>query len=46
MLAAEIASEHNLAFYLDLVHQARLHIEEGDFRAWKEAAVVKLTSRL
>ena len=46
MLAAEIASEHNLAFYLDLVRQARLHIEEGDFRAWKDAAVVKLTSRL
>ena len=46
MLAAEIASEHNLAFYLDVVRQAREHIEKGDFRAWKDASVVKLTTRL
>ena len=46
MFAAMIASEHNLAFYLDVVRQARGHIEAGDFAAWKEAAVKKLTARL
>ena len=46
MFAAMIASEHNLAFYLDVVRQARTHIEAGDFAAWKEAAVKKLTARL
>lgn len=46
MLAAQIASEHNLAFYLDVVDQARKHIEAGDFHAWKEAAVKKLQNRL
>jgi len=46
MFAAMIASEHNLAFYLDVVRQARLHIEQGDFSSWKEAAVKKLTARL
>lgn len=46
MFAAMIASEHNLAFYLDVVRQARAHIEAGDFTAWKEAAVKKLTARL
>ena len=46
MLAAEIASEHNLAFYLELVRQARDHILAGDFRPWKEQAVKKLETRL
>ena len=46
MFAAMIASEHNLAFYLDLVRQARAHIEAGDFAAWKDMAVAKLTQRL
>jgi queuine tRNA-ribosyltransferase len=46
MFAGMIASEHNLAFYLDLVRQARAHIEAGDFAAWKDAAVAKLTQRL
>ncbi len=46
MGAAMIASEHNLAFYLDLVRTARRHILAGDFLSWKEAAVKKLTSRL
>ncbi len=46
MLAAQIASEHNLAFYLDVVKQARAHIEAGDFYEWKEAAVKKLQNRL
>ncbi len=46
MLAAQIASEHNLAFYLDVVNQARKHIEMGDFAQWKDAAVKKLQNRL
>lgn len=46
MFAAMLASEHNLAFYLDVVRQARLHIEAGDFAAWKQEAVRKLTARL
>ena len=46
MFAAMIASEHNLAFYLDLVREARKHIEEGDFTAWKDATVQSITTRL
>ena len=46
MLAAEIASLHNIAFYLRLVRMAREHILAGDFHAWKEQMVVKLTQRL
>ena len=46
MLAAEIASLHNIAFYLRLVGAAREHILAGDFRAWKEGMVEKLTRRL
>ncbi len=46
MFAAMIASEHNLAFYLDLVREARRHIEEGDFSTWKEATVKRITTRL
>ena len=46
MFAGMIASEHNLAFYLDLVRQARAHIEAGDFASWKDAAVAKITQRL
>ena len=46
MLAAQIASQHNLAFYLDLVAKARQHIAAGDFGSWKEAQVRKLDTRL
>ena len=46
MFAGMLASEHNLAFYLDVVRQARAHIEAGDFASWKESAVKKLTQRL
>ena len=46
MFAAMIASEHNLAFYLDLVRQARMHIAAGDFTSWKEQAVERITQRL
>ena len=46
MFAGQIASEHNLAFYLDLVRQARLHIQEGDFRKWKNSVVRQVMTRL
>ncbi len=46
MFAAMIASEHNLSFYLDLVRQARAHIEAGDFASWKAAVLPKLMQRL
>lgn len=44
MLGAQIASYHNLAFYLDLVTKAREHILAGDFKPWKDR-VVKMVSR-
>ena len=46
MLGPQIASLHNLGFYLWLVRQAREHIKQGDFNAWKNAMVKKLTVRL
>jgi queuine tRNA-ribosyltransferase len=45
-LGAQIASIHNLAFYLKLVGKARKKIEEGDFRRWKEIMIKKLSRRL
>lgn len=46
MFAGMIATEHNLAFYLDVVRQARQHIEAGDFASWKEDAVRRVSSRM
>ena len=46
MFAAMIATEHNLAFYMDLVRQARAHIESGGFAEWKDSVIHKITSRL
>ena len=46
MLAAQIASLHNVAFYLWLVGEARKHIVAGDFKAWKEDMVHRLARRL
>lgn len=46
MLAAQIASLHNVAFYLWLVGEARRHIIEGDFAQWKQIMVEKLGRRL
>ena len=46
MLAAQIASLHNIGFYLWLVGEARKHIIAGDFTPWKEEMVVKLSRRL
>ena len=46
MLGAQIASLHNIAFYLRLVTEARRHIGAGDFTPWKEQMVAKLGRRL
>ena len=46
LLAMEIASIHNLAFYLWLVGEARKHIIAGDFRAWKNLMMRRVTNRL
>lgn len=46
ILGAQIASVHNLSFYLWLVKEARKHILEGTFLSWKENMVQKLTYRL
>lgn len=46
MLAAQIASMHNLAFYLQLVREARRQIEKGTYKEWKEKMVPQLSQRL
>jgi len=46
ILAMQIASIHNLAFYLWLVKEARKHILAGDFKSWKEQMIVNVTRRL
>lgn len=46
MFAAMIASEHNLAFYMDLVRHARAHILAGDFKSWKDVTVKRIMTRL
>ena len=45
-LGAQIASLHNIRFYLWLVEQARAHIIAGDFATWKNEMVPKLERRL
>ena len=46
LLALQIASVHNLSFYLALVKEARKHILEGDFASWKLQVLPKLKNRL
>jgi queuine tRNA-ribosyltransferase len=46
MLGAQIASLHNLSFYLWLVRRARQEIEQGSFAAWKTKMVPILSKRL
>ena len=46
ILAMQIASIHNLAFYLWLVGEARRHIIGGDFKQWKDEMVVRVMQRL
>jgi queuine tRNA-ribosyltransferase len=45
-LGKQIASIHNLGFYLWLVREARKHIIAGDFKMWKESMVKKMMQRL
>ena len=45
LLALQIASIHNLSFYLRLVGDARRHIEQGDFTQWKRSVIEQLGKR-
>ena len=46
LLAMQIASIHNLAFYLWLVKEARKHILAGDFSVWKTKTLNEVSQRL
>ena len=46
LLAMQIASIHNLAFYLWLVGEARKHIQAGDFTTWKKGMIEETGRRL
>jgi queuine tRNA-ribosyltransferase len=46
ILGSQIASIHNLSFYIRLVSEAREKIEEGNFKKWKDQMVKKLSERL
>ncbi|MEI7594811.1 MAG: tRNA guanosine(34) transglycosylase Tgt [Bacteroidota bacterium] len=46
ILGLQIASIHNLAFYVWLVGEARKHIIEGDFLSWKNKMVKQVSTRL
>ena len=46
ILGLQIASIHNLSFYLWLVDEARKHIQQGDFTSWKNEMCVILKERL
>ncbi|WP_452596593.1 tRNA guanosine(34) transglycosylase Tgt [Pontimicrobium sp. MEBiC01747] len=46
LLGKQIATIHNLGFYLWLVREARKHILAGDFRTWKDMMVKQMNNRL
>lgn len=46
LLSMYILSVHNLAFYLDLMREARRKIVAGEFTAWKEKMVIQLGQKL
>lgn len=46
LLAMQIGSIHNLAFYLWLTGEARKHIQSGDFCAWKGQLIEQMSRRL
>lgn len=46
LLGKQIASIHNLGFYLWLVGEARKHILEGDFMTWKNKMVKQMDNRI
>ncbi|MEN8186086.1 MAG: tRNA guanosine(34) transglycosylase Tgt [Bacteroidota bacterium] len=45
-LGKQVATIHNLGFYLWLVREARAHILEGDFTSWKNMMVKQMDKRL
>jgi queuine tRNA-ribosyltransferase len=45
-LGKQIATIHNLGFYMWLVREARKHILAGDFRVWKDTMVKNMSQRL
>ncbi len=45
-LGKQIATIHNLGFYMWLVREARKHILAGDFRTWKDLMVKQMSQRL
>jgi len=45
-LGYNLASVHNIAFYLWLVGEARKHIEAGDFAGWKKEMVEVVKTKL
>jgi queuine tRNA-ribosyltransferase len=45
ILGLQIASVHNLSFYLFLVKEARKHIIAGDFSVWKKETIKRLSVR-
>ncbi len=45
-LGKQIATIHNLGFYMWLVREARKHIIAGDFREWKDMMVKQMSNRL
>lgn len=46
ILGLQVASIHNLAFYLDIITKAREHIQSGDFVSWKNEMMVRWQERL
>ena len=44
MLGCALLSIHNIAFFLDLMRQAREHIEAGDYAAWSQAWIERYQS--
>ncbi|MFW6095717.1 MAG: tRNA guanosine(34) transglycosylase Tgt [Bacteroidota bacterium] len=46
ILAGQIATHHNLSFYIWLLKEARNRIMEGDFKSWKEDMCSRLSTRL
>lgn len=46
ILGLQLASIQNLSFYIWLVEQARIHIQQGDYSSWKSAMVEQIKKRL
>ena len=46
LLAMQIASIHNLAFYIWLVKEARKHIKQNDYAVWYKGILPQLSNRL